>query len=83
MFLRLLCVSMWRGPECSRLMNGQRALDILDCRVIAHPGDILMAAPRKTMGSGGAPLPAFESDAFRPFSKTFDKHGQKGIFLEI
>lgn len=44
------------GQECSRLMNGQRALDILDCRVIGHRGDILMAAPRKTMGSGGCTI---------------------------
>ena len=57
------------GPECSRLMNGRRALDILDCSLIGRTGDILMGGPWKTMGPGGAggaggaplPLPAFES----------------------
>ena len=47
-------------PECTRLMNGLKALDILDWRSIGwleHHSDILMASPRKTMGPGGGGAP--------------------------
>ena len=80
-----------RGPECSRLMNGRRALDILDCSLIGRTGDILMGGPWKTMDPGGGgsgaplPLPAFESRCnamhFAQDPQLLTDKGQKVDFL--